>query len=130
LRATDEELETVTRMFLMPDILGYWHDIKCRYESMGFTDRLSDKDRIEEYDYITRQMNKYISSHQKAVLADDDLVRMLAEASDMHAHAPFEGRERRQLVYFSMRDDWLRMLMGLIGQMMDDHEMEEDDGWQ
>lgn len=129
MKASEQELKWITQYFLMPDILGYWQDIKRRYETMGFADKLSDRERIDEYDYITQQMNKYISRHQDQVLADADLERMLAEVSDMHAHAPFEGRERKMLVYFSMRDDWLRQLINLIGALIEQNDGKDDDEW-
>lgn len=129
MRASEQELEYLARFFLMPDILGYWDNIKQRYSAMGFNDDLSDRERIDEYDYITQQMNKFISRHQDQILADADLERMLAEVSDIHSKATLNGRERKMLVYFSMRDEWLRTLTQVIGTFLEANETEDEDEW-
>ena len=132
MQAKPEDIEIIERAFYMPNILGYWGDIQARYNMMGFTDKLTDKDKIEEYDYITRQLNKYISSHKVQITKSNDLDTMLAVVEELHSKAPFEAKERKTLVYMAMRDSWLEGLYTLIGNMIpevDKTNEEDNDGW-
>ena len=135
-RANTDQLEVLERAFFMPNLIGYWPDIQQRYKMMGFTDQLTDKEKIEEYDYITKQLNKYLSAHHDEVLSkcDSDLSMMLGVIKNLLDKAPTVTKDRKSLVYMAMRDDWLigmyNLLEGMISQVDKRKTSEEvSDDW-
>lgn len=122
----DRIIETIEEAFIIPNILGWWSTIAGAYTSLGFCDQISDKERIEEYDYIAQQLNKFISSKHKQIMNTTDVNQILKNAKFVFDHAPFEVRDRKFLVYLALRDEWLNGLISLIESVI---EEEEEDEW-
>ena len=132
--ASDERVEEVERLFYMPNLIGWWYPIQNKYRQFGFKDDMSDTETIEEYDYIAHNLNKYISSHKLQIVGDGDLEDMRDNLEALHAKADDGGRERKKLVYASLRDDWLISTMSAIDLLIEEEanaraEMELGDEW-
>ena len=114
MQASEDYLKEIENIFLMPNLIGWWYPIQNKYRQFGFNDVLSDAEMIEEYDYIAHNLNKYISSHKNQVMGSGDFEQMYDELEALHAKADEGGKERKKLVYASLRDDWLVSAMGTI----------------
>ena len=128
----DEEfdyMELIQTEFQTPDLMGQWQDLLRRYREMGFTDPLTDSQRIEEFTYIVEQVRKYIFSKEKSILSySHDLNKMLAFVDELISKAPEKSLERKTLVYYALRDEWLVHLRNDIWEAIN-NQKEIGNGW-
>lgn len=117
MQGSKEQIELLEQLFYMPNLVGWWYQIQNKYRQFGFNDVLSDAEMIEEYDYIAHNLNKYISSHKHQIMDSGDLEQIYNELESLHAKADDGGKERKKLVYASLRDDWLINAMGNVEVM-------------
>lgn len=131
MQVTEDQALRLEQMCYMPNLIGWWDNIRNKYAQFGFTDVMSDEETIEEFDYIARQLNRYISSHQKEILENSDLIAMRDTVINLHSKAEDAARERKKLVYASLRDDWLVGLVMFIESLMQETVEEEEinDEW-
>lgn len=110
-----EQLEDIRDKFTLPAFSTMWPIIHQRYQAMGFQDHLSDKERINEYKYIVEQYRKYIAGHEKQILKyENNLEDMLKVIEELITKAPEVDIERKVLVYYTLRDDWLTDLYNAV----------------
>ena len=114
-------------LFQVKSFEEIWFDIKQLYEAMGFSDKLTDKERIEEYTYISQQLRKYVSSKQDVVLSKDTYGDMVLVLEDLIAKAPEYSSIRKELVYGFLRDHWLLEVYGALSRFMENDEEEEEE---
>ena len=128
----DEEIDfkqLILDEFKTPDQIGFWPLLMKKYSELGFTDPITDAQRIEEFNYIIEQTRKYVFREQKPIMAyEHDPVKMLAFVDELIEKAKEKGSDRKTLVYHALRDDWLLHLRGMI-EMYLDYNKEIDDGW-
>ena len=89
MQGSKEQIELLEQLFYMPNLVGWWYQIQ----------------------------NKYISSHKHQVMDSGDLEQIYNELENLHAKADDGGKERKKLVYASLRDDWLINAMGNVEVM-------------
>lgn len=111
----DSAIEEIESRFELPSFISLWYPIQTRYKVMGFNDPMADEEMIEEYKYVKEQYCKYISSHQKGILDKrQDLDKMLKYVEGLISKADDVSTDRKTLVYYTMRDDWLVDLYNTI----------------
>lgn len=111
----DSAIEEIESKFELPSFINLWYPIQTRYKVMGFNDHMDDTEMIEEYKYVKEQYCKYISSHQKGILDKrQDLDKMLKYVESLISKADDVSTDRKTLVYYTMRDDWLIDLYNTI----------------
>lgn len=111
----DEAIKEIESRFVLPSFINMWYPIQTRYQVMGFKDPMTDGEMIEEYKYVKEQYCKYISSHQKGILDKrQDLDKMLEYVERLISKADDVSTDRKTLVYYTMRDDWLIDLYNTI----------------
>ena len=111
----EDILDLIRDEFKTPDLLAYWPELLRRYKEMGFSDPLTDEQRIKEFTYIVQQVRKYVFSNQKIILSHlYDLPRMLAVVDDLIEKRTETSDERKKLVYYAVRDEWLAHLRSQI----------------
>ena len=118
----------IDRFFRLKSFEDLWFDIKQTYESMGFTDRIPDTEKIEEYTYISKQLRKYVSTKQDIVLAKDSAGDMALVIEDLISKADEYAATRKELVYNVLRDHWLIAAYEAflrLAELEDDDEEEE-----
>jgi hypothetical protein len=124
--ASDEFYEALDDMFKVYDINAWWPDYLREYEMLGFTDPISDDERIAEFNYILQEYRKYIFSHEALITEYAyNLPRMLVVVEDLIAKAPEFSNERKKIVYNRKRDNWLLNLKQLIVEELGDTDGEE-----
>lgn len=98
-------------------LLGYWNDIKSTYAFMGFNDAMTDSDKIVEYSYISEQMHNLVSRTKKKISEDkDNLAYIKTVIEEKIDSLPDTADERKTLVFYFMRDQWLRSLYSEVNQ--------------
>lgn len=121
---TRDEIEVA--LFRMKDFEGMWLELKNMYEYLGFTDELTDEQRISEFKWITQQLRKYISTKQDKVLSCETIEDMVAVVENYIANAEEYGSTRPMVVYNFMRDHWLYEVHdGLVNFFMNYEEEDE-----
>lgn len=123
--------EFIKSRFLMPTLLDNWQAIKGWYDYLGFTDSISDEDRISEYKYVNEQVRKYVFSHEKELMKLQYNLKALAEklenylekADEVPANDTASVHLRAQFVYRAMRNAWLIDFHRIVMTMI---ETEED----
>lgn len=124
----DNELSSI---FIRWSLLDWWDTLILAYKEKGFTDELTDKERIEEFTKITNLMNKWITKAEAAVkphwpFNKDKGIEALSNMSDKIALT-----ERYSLVYAKLRNNWTEMAIDKITMMIiNEAQMwaEEDEG--
>lgn len=126
---TEEILETIKAEFRTPDLMTYWPELLRRYKEMGFTDPLTDAQRIDEFIYIVEQIRKFVFTKEKTILSySHDLNKMLDVVDDLIAKSKEKSPERKTLVYYAIRDEWLLHLRNTISIGIE-YQKELNDEW-
>lgn len=117
----------VMQAFQMPSFSVAWDVIDQAYKSRGLGSSMTDEEKIEEYSYIAKQMNKYISRVQPTILKNgaSDLKKILEAVEECISGADEYSQTRSNLMYCFMRDSWLQGLYGTVFSMMIDNEEDE-----
>ena len=112
--------------FVTRDFQSMWFALNAKYKALDFHDDLTDTKRIEEYKYVVSQFRKFLENVRKTV--DDcisvdeiqDVIEYVLENSREY------GKERKEIVYNFVRDDWLYEALGFIEQYKNLDEGEEE----
>ena len=116
--------------FTPRDFQFMWFTLNAKYEALAFKDDISDSIRIQEYKYIVQQFRKFISSQHDAFMECVSADEMLQLIDSILVNAAEYGKERKEIAYNFVRDDWLYELQNYIMQVMYDNgigEEEEDE---
>lgn len=104
-----------------------WESIQAEYTRLGFTDQLSDKEKIEEYQWIATQVNRYISKHQNEIESGKTVEDTLERIEALISKSQDCNKDRKSLIYQSLRDSWLIEIYNLVNQF--EIPEEEENGW-
>ena len=109
--------EIIINAFFQDDAFEQtWMDIKQEYEVLGFSDKLADQERIDEYKYIAQQLRKYKFSKQDQIVNHDTVEDMMKEIEGLIGGAAEYGDARKVIVYNFMRDHWLVNMYNTMAQ--------------
>ena len=104
----DDQRNLLYGLFQMKDFDQMYDVIHSEYKTKELGKNLSDEDRIAEYQWITQQLRKYMSSKQNQILDHgSDLDGMLAEVANLIGAASEYNSTRQGLIYNFLRDSWL-----------------------
>ena len=111
------------------DVVASWESLCDTYETLRFTDPLSDAERLEEFRWIVQQMNSFLTRMRSKLMSCKDMDAMLELLRASFTPAgKVDLSSRRALVYQKLRQQWVSTAMSGVMIMM---EMEEEqDGWQ
>ena len=126
---TDYQREVLESLFVTRDLRSMWDVIYNEYESKHLGECIGDDEMIAEYTYITQQLRKYVSSHQDQIMDHGaDFDAMLAEVENLLNTAGEYAKERKELVYSFLRDQWLiEIYNGIVWLMENSGEDEEEE---
>ena len=116
--------DQILLMFRARDFEGMWFIIKNQYDELGFTDPMTDQQKIDEYKWIVQQLRKFMFTKQDDVLSCDSLESMVACVEKMIGNAEEYGDERKKVVYNFMRDHWLYELKDHLTMLL--YELQEE----
>ncbi len=121
----------LTLLFRAKDFERMWFLLNDQYKALGFTDPLTDVERISEYKWIVQQLRKYMFSKQDIILGCDSVDGMIEVVDNLIGSSAEYGDDRKKIVYNFMRDHWLfevrNVLEELAYELRDDDEFEEDE---
>lgn len=124
----DYQREMLMGFFQMRDFRSMWDIIYNEYELKHLSpDWMEAEELIAEFQYITQQLRKYISNHQDQILDHGaDFEAMLKEIETLLSNAAEYAKERKELVYNFLRDQWLIELHDGIVWLMENNDEEEE----
>lgn len=111
---------SVLLMFRANDFEAMWYVLKDQYDNLGFSDQMSDQQRVDEYKWIVQQLRKYMFSKQDDILGCDSVDEMVARVDDLIGRAEEYGDDRKHVVYNFVRDHWLYELRNHLSNMLID----------
>lgn len=110
------------------DLVASWENLCNTYRVLEFSDPLSDTVRLEEFKWIIKEMNKFLTRMRNKLLTCKNV-----ETTQMILREHFTpvGKvavdSRRSLAYQKLRQQWITMMLITLDQMEDEEEPE--DGW-
>lgn len=124
----DEQFERdLESAFSTVSFTEYFPQIAKRYEELGFTDRLSDSEKIQEAWWIVQQLRKFMGKQRAAALSmASDLDGLIELFERMRDRATETCADRRDLIYHVLRDEWISRMIVSID--IEKTNREENDG--
>lgn len=111
------------------DVVASWESLCDTYETLRFTDPLSDAERLDEFKWIVQQMNAFLTKVRSRLLTCKDQDAMMEVLGiSMTPTGKVELRTRKALVYQKLKQQWLRTMMMRLQVMMQETRTEEQDG--
>lgn len=105
-----------------------WPDIKMKYENLGFhIDQMGDDEIIEEFTDICQQLRKYMFSKQDQIISKDTYGEMADVAEELIGKAQEYAKDRKMVVYYFMRDEWLEHMCMMLRYAHNLSEVIEED---
>lgn len=110
-------------MFAMPSYLDYYSTISRKYKDFEFTDELTDSERLEEYASVYQQFKKFVGSKMTVVLGMQENLYALKEwVGDQIARSDIYPRTRVDMVYNSLKIDWLNKMANQVYAIIEQNE--------
>ena len=109
------------------DVVASWDNLYYTYDTMRFTDQLSDEERLGEFRWIVQQMNVFLTKMRSKLMSCKDLnaaLKMLK--NNFTPSGKMELKTRKALVYQKLKQQWVSNAIMQIQAMMNE---EEQDGW-
>lgn len=127
---TQEQMQTLLRVFDLRGFEEMWYLVNQAYQACGFSDSLSDSDRITEYKWVMQQLRRFVTQHKDGLLDQDQGLEGIAWAAEIVKSRMEYGGTRKEIVYGIMRDRWLeevaQVAMDLAATPQDDIWIEEE----
>ena len=114
-------------LFRADDFEQVWLELDQLYDTLGFVDYWSDEEKISEYKWVTQQLTKYMGTKQDEILSCESLEDMVAKVESLIAKQREYGEDRKDILYYFMRDHWLYRWHSLLSQMAVADNEEEDE---
>ena len=113
----------------VPSFVSLWPEIDRVCKELGFTDVLSDIERIKEYKYISDQLGKMASRcYSKFWPMRNDKEKLLANIEDsMNTRSSVNADERKKVVYLTMRENWYVSLWHIVAMSLAENQIKEFD---
>lgn len=109
------------------DVIASWESLYDTYESMKFTDVLSDEERLDEFKWIVQQMNSFLTKMRSKLLTCKDMEAMVSLLRKTYIpNGKVELGTRKALVYQKLRQQWIRTKILALETAMEEQEEEQD----
>lgn len=114
----DELVESETRAL---DVVASWESLCDTYRALEFSDPLSDSVKLEEYKWIIREMNKFLSRMRGKLRTckDADAMRDFLQGS-MTPTGKVNIDGRRSLAYQKLRQRWIVRMLMMLDNLMEE----------
>lgn len=110
-------------MFETPAYFDYYQTISRKYKDYEFSDALSDSERMEEFASIYQQFKKFVGSKMATVMGmQENLYSLKAFLADQLERADVYPKNRIDMVYNSLKVDWLRAALNQVKSIIDQKE--------
>lgn len=111
-------------MFDTPAYFDYYPTISRKYKDFEFTDELTDTERMEEFASVYQQLRKFIGSKQAVIMGmQENLWSLKAFIDDQLEKSDVYPKSRVDMVYNSLKVDWLRRVANQVASIIDQKEV-------
>ena len=108
-------------MFQTPPFYDYYPTIAQKYKWFGFTDELTDEQRLAEFAEIYQQFRKFVGSKQAAVMGRSEaLESLLVYLQDQVERCDLYPRSRVEMVRNSLKVDWLKGCINQVSALIEE----------
>lgn len=109
------------------DVVASWENLCGVYEALRFTDSISDGERLEEFKWITQQMNSFLSKMRTKLMSCNTEDAMMALLRESYFPAgKVELPDRKALAFQVLRQRWITR-MGHRLHMMDEEMLMKEE---
>lgn len=116
--------ETLELYFVPFSLVDIWPRISGKYEYFGFSDKITDAQKYDEYTWINEQFRKFVGTKKALIMKHIyDLEKMHKYVESLLVDCPEKTSGetvRPWLVYTALRDEWLRTLLYTIKMLMEE----------
>lgn len=116
------------------DVVASWESLCETYDQLRFTDELTDATRLDEYKWIIKEMNKFLTRMRSSLMKCKDWEATVMTL--MKAWTPTGQtnlNDRKALAYQKLRQMWVGKMESIARmravEEIDQTESEDYDGW-
>lgn len=110
-------------MFDTPAYFDYYPLISRKYKDFEFSDALTDSERMEEFASVYQQFKKFVGSKMATVMGmQENLHSLKAFLADQLERSDVYPKNRVDMVYNSLKVDWLRAALNQVISIIDQKE--------
>lgn len=107
-------------MFRTPSYFDFYSSIARKYKDFEFSDKLSDSERLDEYAQVYQQFRKFVGSKASTVMGmQEHLESAISWAEDQIARSDVYPKTRVDMVYTSLKIDWLRQVVNQVTNLIE-----------
>lgn len=109
------------------DVVASWESLCDAYNVLQFSDPLSDTVRLEEYKWIIKEMNKFLTRMRKKLMScrnPDSMLDAMKNSFTPSGQVQIEGR--RSLAYQKLRQRWILQMIAQLEQIVIMNNEEEE----
>lgn len=112
------------------DVVASWETLCEAYRMLEFSDEISDAVRLEEFKWIIKEMNKFLTRMKKKLLSCENAKAMRSALIESFTPTGKVTVDNRQsLVFQKLRQRWIKIVLQEITQMEEREEEDSEDGW-
>lgn len=90
------------------DVVASWESLCAMYRNLEFTDQLSDAVRLEEYKWIVKELNKFMTRARTKLMSCTSVDAMVKALNEMYTPTGKVSIEnRKSLTYQKLRQQWV-----------------------
>lgn len=105
------------------DVVASWENLCSTYDALRFTDPLSDVNRLEEYKWITQNMNRFLTKMRNKLLTcinREAMIEVLHQS--LNPTGKVELGTRQALAYQKLRQQWIMSTITKLNLMEQQNE--------
>lgn len=107
------------------DVVASWENMCAAYDSLRFSDPISDIQRLEEFKWIVHQMNVFLSRTRTKLMTcknSEAMSEILGNA--MNPSGKVELNDRKSLAFQKLRQQWIMTMLSKLSMMTEADEPE------
>ena len=110
------------------DLTASWEVLCDVYDQLRFTDTLMDSMRLEEFKWIVKEMNKFLTRTRNGLMKAKGIKGAVEYmGNQMYPTETTSVQNRQQLAYNKLRQRWIMQGVAQLTQAMNDME-DTDEG--
>ena len=113
----------VDRLCQPINLIESWENLCDAYETLRFVDQLDDATRLDEFQYIVRELNRTMGTIRNALVSCDDLedaMQWLIDHRDPKGNVKIESR--KHVAYQAFRSRWFANAISSVAWLLENEE--------
>lgn len=112
------------------DVVASWETLCDVYRALEFSDPLSDTVRLEEFKWIIKEMNKFLTRmRSKLMLCKDSKTMVDVLTMSFTPTGKVNIDNRRALAYQKLRQRWINIMIQTLMMKKEEEQDGSRDGW-